>query len=375
MQLDTADTDTQFRDYKIPAKLFLRLLDYMDTIGFDPAALAADAGLDLDAIRNGDPEQKLLAIHYSTLYQLAVDQMQEMKKPLPWGAGIGSEAFKMMCYCIISCDTLGQALERAQRYDRLLFPLIGYRVKLTRSDTTARLSYQINTQIHDNAFSPQQWDWSVYYDAVAKSSGLRVWYAFVGWLTGREIKLDKVSITASYVTDSYQQRLKKVFDCPIEYDAEHNALEFPVEMLGFRIVHNSDSLEQFLHNIPYWLITTDHAAASTSAAIKSLLGKDFSQGVPSFECMAQNLHMSTSSLRRRLVKEQTSYQQLKDKCRCEVAIKYLCQHDLKIQDISEQVGFTETSSFVRSFRSWTGMTPKIFRDEHSLPSQNDAPAH
>ena len=82
MQLDTADTDTQFRDYKIPAKLFLRLLDYMDTIGFDPAKLAADAGLNLDAIRSGDPEQKLLAIHYSTLYQLAVAQMQQMKKPL-----------------------------------------------------------------------------------------------------------------------------------------------------------------------------------------------------------------------------------------------------------------------------------------------------
>lgn len=368
MPLDTADTDRQFRDCKVSVKLFLRILDYMDTIGFNQATLAADAGLDLDAMRSVDPENKLLAIHYSTLYQLAVAQMQEMKKPLPWGAGIGSEAFKMMCYCIISCDTLGQALARAQRYDRLLFPLIGYRVKLSQSDTTARLSYEINTHTHDDAFSPQQWDWSIYYDAIVKSSGLRVWYAFVGWLCGREIKLDKVSIAASYVTDSYQQRLEKLFDCPIEYDAEDNVLEFPVEMLGFRIVHNGESLEQFLHNIPYWLITTDHASASTSSAIKSLLGKNFSLGVPSFERMAENLHMSTSSLRRKLVKENTSYQQLKDECRCDVAIKYLCQHDMKIQDISEQVGFTETSSFVRSFRSWTGMTPKCFRDEHRLPS-------
>jgi AraC-like DNA-binding protein len=114
-------------------------------------------------------------------------------------------------------------------------------------------------------------------------------------------------------------------------------------------------------------MATDRSNASTSSAIKSLLGKDFSRGAPSFEQMAEHLHMSSSSLRRRLLKEDTSYQQLKDQCRCEVAIDYLCRRDMKIQDIAEQIGFTETSSFVRSFRSWTGMTPTAFREQHPLP--------
>jgi len=35
----------------------------------------------------------------------------------------------------------------------------------------------------------------------------------------------------------------------------------------------------------------------------------------------------------------------------------------KINDVSELIGFADTSSFVRSFRSWTGVTPKVYRDQ------------
>ena len=77
---------------------------------------------------------------------------------------------------------------------------------------------------------------------------------------------------------------------------------------------------------------------------------------------AQSLHMSESSLRRRLQKENTSYQALKDEIRCEVAIDKLLNQNAKVADLAEYLGFTEPSSFVRSFKSWTGQTPKSYRE-------------
>ena len=59
--------------------------------------------------------------------------------------------------------------------------------------------------------------------------------------------------------------------------------------------------------------------------------------------------------------ENTSYQQLKDECREAAAIEHLHRNELKIHEIGERLGFSETSSFVRSFRNWTGMTPKAYR--------------
>jgi AraC-like DNA-binding protein len=358
--------NTRHFELKIPARRIQRLLNYIDSIGFDPRKLAAQAGLNYDYLVSLSPHNDILAIQYSRLYQHAVEHMQQLKQPIPWAGGMGTDAFRMMCYCIISCKTLGKALARAQRYDHLLFPLVGYRIALETSTRAARLTYDIDTERPDGTFSPKGWDWGIHYNSIANSSGLRVWYAFIGWLTGRTVELNRVNIAAGYVTQAYHDRIQSQFGCPISYNAEYNTLEFAIEALDLRLVQHSESLEEFLENLPYWLISTDCRPASTSAAIKSLLGNDFSGGLPSFEIMADNLHMSTSSLRRRLLKENTSYQQLKDQSRCQVAIEYLCRGDMKIQDIGARVGFTETSSFVRSFRSWTGMTPKGFREEHGL---------
>ena len=74
------------------------------------------------------------------------------------------------------------------------------------------------------------------------------------------------------------------------------------------------------------------------------------------------LFMSESSLRRRLQSENTSYQAIKDEVRCEVAIDKLLHEDARVADLAEYLGFTEASSFVRSFKGWTGLTPKSYKD-------------
>ena len=96
--------------------------------------------------------------------------------------------------------------------------------------------------------------------------------------------------------------------------------------------------------------------------------------MPSFEEMASNLHMSESSLRRRLLKEGTSYQAIKDQVRCEIAIENLSREEMRINDLAELLGFTEPSSFVRSFRGWMGITPKAYRDKVLQSGAADRPA-
>jgi AraC-like DNA-binding protein len=45
-----------------------------------------------------------------------------------------------------------------------------------------------------------------------------------------------------------------------------------------------------------------------------------------------------------------------------VAIDKLLNEDVSVADLAEYLGFTEPSSFVRSFKGWTGQTPKAYRD-------------
>jgi AraC-like DNA-binding protein len=169
-------------------------------------------------------------------------------------------------------------------------------------------------------------------------------------------------VAAPFLSQDYFEALAAVFHCPLYFDADENTLRFPRDTLDRRLVHTRDSLAEFLDSIVYHLISAERQPASTSTAIKSLVCIDLPQGMPSFTTVAKNLHMSESCLRRRLQKESTSYQALKDEIRCEIAIDKLLNEHAKVVDIAEYLGFTESSSFVRSFKSWTGQTPKSYRE-------------
>ncbi len=92
-----------------------------------------------------------------------------------------------------------------------------------------------------------------------------------------------------------------------------------------------------------------------------MIGHDFSEGFPSFEMISGALNMSAPTLRRRLKREGTTFQQLKDEARCEAAKLCLNRHELSINEVALQLGFTEPSAFHRSFKKWTGQTPGQFR--------------
>ncbi len=357
----------------IRAGKFLRLLDYLERIGLDSQAMAASIGLSPRGLKSLSPDEALPAQQYSRLYKAAVAGMQGLGRPLPWAAGLGSEAFELMCHCMISSRTLGDALQLASRFDSLLYPVIGYRVSLTEGepgDGLATLSYEVDASVDRSALVPNQWDRADSGATVSRASGLLVWHSLCGWLTGQAIETRELRIAAPYVSQEYYDGLAAVFHCPIYFDADESCFIFDREVLSRRLVHTVDSLKEFLENAVYQLIEMEREPASTSSAIKSIVTIELPGNMPSFSDIAQTLHMSESSLRRRLQRENTSYQALKDEVRCEVAISKLINEDAKIADLADYLGFTEPSSFVRSFKSWTGQTPSSYRD--SITSLADA---
>ncbi|MFT5482781.1 MAG: AraC-like DNA-binding protein [Halieaceae bacterium] len=335
----------------------------MERIGLDADALMVPLNITRSQLHSMPVEKGLPASYYSKMYREAVGQMESLQRPIPWAAGLGSEAFALMCHIFLTGTTLGVGLHLAQRFDDLVYPMIGYRVTLEQSGSQAFLNYHVRTGADDSTFVPADWERAASYETVAQASGLLVWYALSGWFIGRSIALERVEIAGEFVSTEYRVRLEKVFQCPIEFSAANNRLVFARSDLEHRIVHTLQSLEQFLDNAVFQLIAAASKPASTAAAIRSLIQRDFLEGMPSFEKMASNLHMSESSLRRRLQKEGSSYQQIKDTVRCEFAIEHLRDETIRINTLAGMLGFAEPSSFVRSFRSWTGLTPKAYRTD------------
>ncbi len=91
--------------------------------------------------------------------------------------------------------------------------------------------------------------------------------------------------------------------------------------------------------------------------------------LPSGDCsrekVAEALCMSPATLQVRLAKRGTSFLQLMDDTRRELARNYMQQQARSVTEITFQLGFTSTSNFARAFKRWTGKSPTQFREGRS----------
>lgn len=360
------------------AQQFQQILRYLEQLGLDPAPVAASARLDAAAIRSMHPDTLLPTYDYAALYQQAANTLQQRHPGVVWGAGMGTDAFQFRCHVMICCNDLGSALTRATQYDRLLQPLTGYGVKYRPDGDRFWVGYHVDVAMNAHLLQPETpttHDGAESSVAVAKASGLRIWYTLIGWMIGRNPQVLAAQLSSSALPADVKSRLEHLFQVPIAFGAEESAICIPARYLDHRIVQTPRSLDAFLEDAVYNLILQDNQRLNISAAVKSLLTRDMPDRAPTLDMIANQVHMSSSNLRRRLQQEGTSYQKIKDQIRRDMAYRHLREGHLKVHQIAEILGFNEPSSFIRSFRNWSGLTPRQFREQISKPPPTPGSQH
>lgn len=84
-------------------------------------------------------------------------------------------------------------------------------------------------------------------------------------------------------------------------------------------------------------------------------------GPPSIGDVAYRLNMSERTLRRRLQALNTSYSKLLADRRFDLAQQHIRRGGSTLDEISEQLGYTETANFRHAFKRWTGQSPRAYR--------------
>ena len=86
-----------------------------------------------------------------------------------------------------------------------------------------------------------------------------------------------------------------------------------------------------------------------------------SKGEPRRETVASVLCMSERTLQRRLTEEGTSFIELVDATRRELAQRYLGNGAFTPTEMSFALGFSDPSNFYRACKRWFGHTPNTLR--------------
>jgi AraC-like DNA-binding protein len=84
---------------------------------------------------------------------------------------------------------------------------------------------------------------------------------------------------------------------------------------------------------------------------------------PTIEDVAEALHISSRTLQRRLQDAGASFQRVLEEARHRLARHYLNNSVLELNEAAYLLGYNDSNSFVRAFRTWEGMPPARWREE------------
>ncbi|MCF8471343.1 MAG: AraC family transcriptional regulator [Sphingomonadaceae bacterium] len=84
-------------------------------------------------------------------------------------------------------------------------------------------------------------------------------------------------------------------------------------------------------------------------------------GVPTMAEIAADLNMSERTLRRKLIKLNTSFSELRDQVRIALAAELLLDSTQSTEDVAERLGYSDAANFRHAFKRWHGEPPSFFR--------------
>ncbi|WP_027859196.1 AraC family transcriptional regulator [Marinobacterium jannaschii] len=312
--------------------------------GLDSTQALEYAGLNEALIDN--PQVRITPVQLSRLLIAIWQQGDDELMGLATSASRHG-VFSLMAQRVIHSSNLRSVFRQICHFYNLVTD--AFELEFTESETTARLSLRLKQTRRDP-------------DNLLTELLLLIWHRFPGWLIGQPIKLNKLGLRYAEPEHSAEYRL--MFPCPIEYDQPSSYLEFDNSLLNKPVVQTTQTLSGYLRRCPLdWFKRQAYYPVYTRRVLDQLQQlSDVAEA--RMEFIAEQLHITERTLRRKLSEEGTSFQQIKDGMRRDAAIHLLSQRELSIAQIARTLGFSEPAAFTRAFRQWTGVAPGLFRKKN-----------
>jgi AraC-like DNA-binding protein len=151
-------------------------------------------------------------------------------------------------------------------------------------------------------------------------------------------------------------------------------LRFDAPLLGFALAMDAASAplpgaDPVLHAIhcerAASLLAGISPSRKTTAVVRQVIEREIEVGSATANRVAGALHMSRSTMARRLGAEGTGFNAEMDAVRRERALKYIRDPDASLTEVAFRSGFSHVESFHRAFKRWTGHSPNAYRERLS----------
>ncbi|OYO27405.1 AraC family transcriptional regulator [Janthinobacterium sp. PC23-8] len=348
------DIDTVTAAYVQP------LLEAASAHGIDNLTLASAAGLPEDGL--SPPPATLPAAAYVRLLGAGAMLAGDAHFGLHVGERVRMGTYSAYGLVLLSCASVGQALEQAARYEVLVHDL--GRSSLRRDGQ--RFHYR----------------WISHYPHASRHlvdsvfAGLRV---CGDWLAGRPLPHAELALAhdgggqSLLRHASHRDEYVRVLGSLPRFGSEANTSTMDAQALDWPVPDADTSQYRLLRRHAEQLLARrggmTGACAAIEAQVRHAIAAGLRQGPARLTGVADDLALTPRTLQRKLSDAGTSFQALLDQVRYRQARDYLRQPGLSLADIACLLGYREQSAFNHAFRAWAGTNPGAWRLQERLDAR------
>ena len=330
-----------YKEAKVSLHLIRPLLDAIAAADKDVEWLLNKIGLTQENTK--DPNARIRFRDMVEIWRLSCDITGDPALGIHVAESLEPGTFDVIEFVTRYSVTFGEAIKRICRY----YPLIhdAARPVLERSGN--------------------RWSWDYRLFGELPLPRVIAEYALGAWLTisRKHVRgvLDPVEVHFVHKHKENIGEYERFFRAPIRLGADKNALIFANQALELPHKEANEALCKILDNHIQRLLDRLPKGKSFYQRVRESIAAELTAGDPSAAGIARKLRVSPRTLRRRMSEEGITFRQVTESLRRDLALMYLKEESLSINEVGALLGFADTSAFHKAFKRWTRQTPADYR--------------
>ncbi len=309
--------------------------------GIDVEALFRDARLDSRVLV--DPAGRFSIDEISALWEMAVARSGKTTLGLSRELALTYGKLGVVGHAMMACPTLFAALQQLSRCMDVVSSAATFALVADAEGHWFELGH-----LGGERTVPRQ----------RVEFGMLTMLGFCSWITGRP-QLARAVEFVYPAPDDAKSHLE-VFGCTVRFGcAANRALLRQCDLALPLSARDPDMAALHARLVDDELERLDRAP--TSHRVHRLLAQRLAHAEPRRKDIAEALNTSDRTLQRRLQAEGTSFQQLLDETRRELAQQYLKRPRHSLRDIADLLGFEDQGNLFRACKRWFGESPGAYR--------------
>jgi len=325
----------------VPAHHLRVVLDTAVEKGASAKELAEEIGVELGVL--DDPQARVALEAATRLYNEAARRTGDTAFGLHVAERSDFFAFDALGFAISTKNNLREVFEHLKS---AILALQGIRIELDVVEDAACLSFEMP----EESTEPCRHRTEAYMARIIRMMELA---------TGTRPRPRRVAFRHPKPSDVSEH--ERIFLAPLLFGAPRNELVSEKSVLDIPLVRADLRLSQVLDQHISDLVKRMPAQQSLTDQVRRYIRDAFPRGDFGLESIGRRMGVGVRTLQRQLSAEGTSYRQIIEQARQELALRYLAETQTPIKEVAALLGYSELQAFYRAFERWTGLPPAAYR--------------